>query len=198
MLALLIAIIASAGVMVGASSLGGGGGGSSGGATATAKKVYNTEYSSTNANYYRTDEYNAQYGLENIHAAEAYASLSSQGLSVAGDGVKIGIVDSGVQADHVEISGNLDSTDSANYVSSEPSRDFSDGDGHGTHVASIAAGVRDGSGMHGVAYNADIIAARAMNDSGSGTSADISNAIEGVSDAGAKVINLSLGGSSDS
>lgn len=198
MLALLIAIIASASVITGASSLGGGGGGSGGSSSVTPSKVYNTQYSSTDPNYYRTSEYNAQTGLEDIHAAEAYASLASQGLSVAGDGVKIAIVDSGVQSDHIEISANLDSTNSHNYVSSDGDDDISDGSGHGTHVASTAAGVRDGSGMHGVAYNADIIVARVLDDTGHGSSFDIFDGIKAVSDADAKVINLSLGGASDS
>ena len=119
MIALLIAIIASAGVAVGASSLGGGGGGGGGSVSATAAAIiYNTKYPSTNAEYYRTAEYNAQYGLDTINAAEAYASLANQGLEVAGNGVKIGIVDSGIQADHIEIAANLDSA-SASYITGE-------------------------------------------------------------------------------
>lgn len=192
MIALLIAIIASAGVAVGASSLGGGGGGGGGGGSATAAAIiYNTKYPSTNAEYYRTAEYNAQYGLGTIKAAEAYASLADQGLEVAGNGVKIGVLDSGI-ADHIETITNLDSADSANYVTDET--DFDDGNGHGTHVASTAAGSKDGNGMHGVAYEADIVVARVFNDAGGGaTEAVVADGIEGVADAGVQVINLSLG-----
>ena len=178
MIALLIAIIASAGVAVGASSLGGGGGGGVGGSAAASVIVYNTGYASNNAEYYRTAEYDAQYGLDTINAAEAYASLADQGKEVAGNGVKIGIVDSGIQADHIEIAANLDSANSASYITGDAS--IVDGDGHGTHVASTAAGAKDGHGMHGVAYEADIVVARVLNDSGSGSVADVASGIDGV------------------
>jgi len=191
MIALLIAIIASAGVAVGASSLGGGGGGGGGGSAAASVIVYNTGYASNNAEYYRTAEYDAQYGLGTINAAEAYASLADQGKKVAGNGVKIGIVDSGIQADHIEIAANLDSANSASYITGDTS--LVDGDGHGTHVASTAAGSKDGRGMHGVAYEADIVVARVLNDSGSGSVADVASGIDGVVAAGVGVINLSLG-----
>lgn len=197
MIALLIAIIASAGVAVGASSLGGGGGGGGGGGSATAAAIiYNTEYPSTNAEYYRTAEYNAQYGLDTINAAEAYASLADQDKEVAGNGVKIGVVDSGIQADHIEIAANLDSANSASYITGDTS--IVDGRGHGTHVASTAAGAKDGHGMHGVAYEADIVVARVLNDSGSGSFADVASGINGVVADDVGVINLSLGGSSSS
>jgi subtilisin family serine protease len=190
MLALLIAIIASAGVAVGASSLGGGGS-NSGGAPAIPVVVYNTNYSANQSGYYATDEYNAQYGLNQINAAEAYASLNDQGLEVAGAGVSIGIVDSGVQSSHSEISVNFDSVNSYNYIDSNT--DVTDENGHGTHVSSIAAGAKNGSGMHGVAYNATIISAKAFGAEGTGADSDIANAISGVVTDGAKVINMSFG-----
>lgn len=196
MIALLIAIIASAGVAVGASSLGGGGGGGGGGGSATAAAIiYNTEYPSTNAEYYRTAEYNAQYGLDTINAAEAYASLANQGKEVAGKGVGIGIVDSGIQVDHIEIAANLDSA-SASYITGDTS--IVDGRGHGTHVASTAAGAKDGYGMHGVAYEADIVVARVLDNDGLGSDVDVASGIGGVVTAGVGVINLSLGGSTSS
>ncbi|MBU6140644.1 MAG: S8 family serine peptidase [Proteobacteria bacterium] len=174
---------------------GGGGGSSSSSSTTPTTSSWTSSVSTTEANVYKTTEYKAQWGLETINAAEAYALLAKNSKTVAGDGIKIAFIDSGVQTNHVEISGNYTSTGSYDYQNSDS--DPSDDNGHGTHVASTAAGVKDSSGMHGVAYDATIIAEKVLNASGSGFSGNAANGITGAVTAGAKVINLSIGSSSD-
>ena len=44
--------------------------------------------------------------------------------------------------------------------------DASDDEGHGSHVAGIIAAEKNNSGMHGIAYDADIYAFKAFNASG--------------------------------
>ena len=173
---------------------GGGGGGGSSSSVSTSTTISLTSYSA-NAADYRTTEYSKQYGLEAINAAEAYAYLYDNGKTVAGDGVKIAIVDTGVQTNHTEIANNLYSVYSTagNYDYKNSDNNPSDDNGHGTHVASIAAGVRDDSEMHGVAFDATIVGIKVLNSSGSGSTSTISDGINGAIDAGAKVINLSLG-----
>jgi hypothetical protein len=70
---------------------GGGGGGGSGGGSSSLPA-------------YTTTEYYNQYGLDEIYSADAYSYLAANGKSVAGDGVAIAILDTGVQIiNHQEV-----------------------------------------------------------------------------------------------
>jgi serine protease AprX len=107
-----------------------------------------------------------------------------------GAGVKIAIVDTGIDPAHPDFEGRIRAT-----------RDFSgkgsvaDGHGHGTHVASISAGSGAASGgkYAGVAPEALIYVAKVLADNGSGMMSDVMAGIEWAVDEGAQVINLSLG-----
>ncbi|WP_426406342.1 autotransporter outer membrane beta-barrel domain-containing protein [Serratia sp. PAMC26656] len=122
---------------------------------------------------WRSNEFNAEWGLGAIHAEQAYAA------GYTGKGVKLGIFDQPVYAQHPEFASpgkviNLVTTGIREYTDpyipvkkgdafrydGTPSVD-SDGTlgSHGTHVGGIAAGNRDGGEMHGVAFNAQIISA---------------------------------------
>ncbi|WP_261421697.1 autotransporter outer membrane beta-barrel domain-containing protein [Serratia quinivorans] len=122
---------------------------------------------------WRSNEFNAEWGLGAIHADQAYAA------GYSGKGVKLGIFDQPVYVKHPEFASqnkviNLVTTGIREYTDpyipvkkgdvfrydGTPSVD-SDGTlgSHGTHVGGIAAGNRDGGEMHGVAFNAQIISA---------------------------------------
>lgn len=177
---------------------GGGGGGSSSSSLTTGNSNWISSASTSSINSYKTSEYNAQWGLDTINAAEAYALLSANSKTVAGEGVTIAIIDTGVQLSHVEIAGNYSSSGSNDYVSSN-SNPNETSDSHGTHVASIAAGVKDNSGMHGVAYDSTLMIQRALGNCDSFGNCDFYyGSIGDSASAGAKVINLSLGGSASS
>lgn len=190
MIALLIAMLAATGIAAGSAS----GDGSSASddpavTTTTSSVVYNTDYEPDNALYYVTDEYNAQYGLDQINAAEAYAVLYSNDKSVAGDGVTIGVTDTGSLLTHQELSAN----DSGNsYDFDNDSSTVTDTHGHGTHVASTAMGAKDGKGMHGVAYDSQVAAVAML---GGSSVFGIEYSTDAVLDggAGAGVVNMSWG-----
>jgi hypothetical protein len=164
---------------------GGGGGGISGGGS-SAPVVWDSTVDSAKIASYKTAEYNSQYGLNSIDSAQAYSLLERNGKAIAGDGVKIAITDTGVNLTHEDIA-----TNNFGSLHSDPSEDWH---GHGSNVASIAAGVKNSIGMHGVAFNAEIISVRvALN----GDPDAQFGAEEGVGYAaqnGAKVINMSWGG----
>ncbi len=113
--------------------------------------------------------------------------------------VVVAVVDSGVNYNQEDLAINM-----WNGGPSFPNhgRDFVDNDndpmdlnGHGTHVAGIigAAG-NNGLGTTGVCWKASIMAVRALDASGSGTTAAIIQGINFAAVNGAKVINMSLGG----
>jgi subtilisin family serine protease len=130
--------------------------------------------------------YEEQWNLAQIHAPDAW------GVST-GAGVTIGVVDTGVDVNHPDLRSKIDAT--ANCVGA-PCRDggAEDGHGHGTLVAGIAAATTgNGRGVAGVAPDARLVVAKAVDDQGTGSVEDINNAIRWAVDRGAKVVNLSIG-----
>lgn len=118
-----------------------------------------------------------------------------------GEGVRVGIVDSGVQKDHPalpNVSGGRNMVfDELNEAGDETKWEPAVNDGeHGTHVAGIV-GMRPAgqSVLRGVAPGAEIRSYRVFPDAGGGaTNYDIINAIDSAIEDGCHVVNLSLGG----
>lgn len=103
---------------------------------------------------FETTEYYTNYGgnqnfLGQINASSAYAYLANAGKSWGGNDVKVVVVDTGVFATHTNLDGN--------YSSVSESTSNQDTDGHGTHVAGIVAGEKNGQSMHGVSPYAKIV-----------------------------------------
>lgn len=141
-----------------------------------------------------------QWGLDAIGAPAAWSVAT-------GEGVTIAIVDSGVDLTHEDLADKI--VADVSCIGSEGVVDRctgsgQDDDGHGTHVAGIAAAeTGNGRGVAGVAPGADLMAVKALAYSclGScgarGSASDVSAAIVWAADHGAKVINLSLGSLTD-
>src|SRR4051794_12547551 len=110
---------------------------------------------------------------------------------VTGTGVRVAVLDSGVDLGHPDLAPRIVATKS--FVAGE---DVVDRNGHGTHTASTVAGTGSASDgkERGVAPDADLIVGKVLGDSGSGP---ISGIIAGMEWATrtehAKVINMSLG-----
>ncbi|MDE7252380.1 MAG: S8 family serine peptidase [Acetatifactor sp.] len=101
-----------------------------------------------------------------------------------GQGVKIGILDTGIRASHTEFKGRIANTAGADTL------------GHGTHVAGIAAANLDNnSGGAGIAPEASLYI-YAVNDKNNPRSITLENELKGLKQAiadGVDVINMSLG-----
>ena len=158
-------------------SCSGGGGGGGGTSSSTTEGVY-------------LSEYNANYGLGQIGAKAA------NDAGYTGSGVRVAVLDTGVNGSHVE----FNSTSQTGRNFSGDTTSLTDINGHGTHVASIIAGERDGSGMRGVAYDALIHSYKIFNDSGVATGVDTdsewSNVINYHSTDNIKISNNSWGSAS--
>ncbi len=130
-----------------------------------------------------------QYALVNIRAPQGWD------ITTGSNAVTIAIVDSGVDLSHPELAPKV----LAGYDFVNGDSDPQDDNGHGTHVAGIAAAAsNNGLGMAGVSWGARILPVKVLNAFNSGTYANVAAGIVWAADQGAQVINLSLGGSSPS
>ena len=119
---------------------------------------------------------------------------------LTGEGVKIAILDTGVDYTHADFGGCT----TEEFLNKECERviggwdfiaendDPMDEHGHGTHVASIAVG---NDARKGAAPEAKILVYRVLNDKGSGTIGGVVAGIEKAVEDGADILNMSLGGS---
>jgi subtilisin family serine protease len=115
-----------------------------------------------------------------------------------GTGVVVAVIDTGVSGTSTgkgQACRDFGSTTfTAGYDFVNRDTDPYDDHGHGTHVAgTIAEATNNSEGVAGLAYGATIMPLKVLSASGSGTSADIADAIRWAADKGANVINMSLG-----
>lgn len=140
---------------------------------------------------YDTAEYNRSNATASAGAIAAYED------GATGAGIKIAVIDSGVDIQSAEFAGRIDSA-SRDIAGA---RSVDDTDGHGTSVSAVALAAKNDSGIHGLAFDATLIALR-TDTPGTCTSTDgcshsdnnIAIAIDTAVSAGARVINMSLGG----
>jgi len=123
-----------------------------------------------------------QWGLSATRVPEAWEVAS-------GEGVVIAVIDSGVDLDHPDLVANL--VPGWDFVDDDDEPD--DPNGHGTHVAGIAAAATNDIGIAGVAPDASIMPVRVLDEAGVGSDEAIAEAVVWAADNGADIINLSLG-----
>src|SRR4051794_706329 len=109
-------------------------------------------------------------------------------------GAPVGIVDTGIDAGHEDLTGRVAACASSSGGRVTPGA-CADDAGHGTHVAgTIGAAANNGAGIAGIAFASPLIICKALGGDGSGTPADVAACIAWAHQAGAKVISMSLGG----
>nr|WP_052478841.1 S8 family serine peptidase [Kibdelosporangium sp. MJ126-NF4]CEL20899.1 peptidase S8 and S53, subtilisin, kexin, sedolisin [Kibdelosporangium sp. MJ126-NF4]CTQ98296.1 peptidase S8 and S53, subtilisin, kexin, sedolisin [Kibdelosporangium sp. MJ126-NF4] len=108
-----------------------------------------------------------------------------------GAGVKVAVLDTGVDETHPDLAsreiGQRNFSDSPDNV---------DRAGHGTHVASTIAGTgaKSGGKYKGVAHGASVLDGKVLDDQGYGYDSQIIAGMQWAVEQGAKIVNLSLGG----
>ncbi|MCB0167646.1 MAG: S8 family serine peptidase, partial [Anaerolineae bacterium] len=149
------------------------------------------------------DELSRQEGIEQIWpdlpvhtwldtSAVIIAAPKVWALGIKGKGVKVGIVDTGIDSAHPDFAGRIMATKS--FVSSSAQDD----NGHGTHVAGIVAGsgAKSNGKYVGIAPEASLYVAKVLRADGGGSMSGVMAGIEwAVLEQNVQVINLSLGGS---
>lgn len=125
-----------------------------------------------------------QWHLDFLDAAEAHQISRGAGVTVA-------VVDTGVDAEHPDLSGNV--VPGADFIEDSDGR--LDADSHGTGMAALIAGHGHGSGdgVLGIAPAAEILPVRVSGSTGFSYATRTAKGIRWAVDNGAKVINVSQG-----
>ena len=128
-----------------------------------------------------------QWYLQQDHAFDAWAEPPPTLAPV-----KVAIVDSGLDCSLPDFQGRIAGEQS--FVGGDPCTDT---EGHGTFIAGIIAANLDTQGIVGIAYTSQLLIAKVVRPDGTIPLEAEAAAIRWAADAGAKVINLSLGGVRD-
>ena len=130
------------------------------------------------------------WGINRVHAPAAWDTTE-------GAGVKVAIIDTGIDLNHPDLAGKVDGGYSA-ITKTEKPEDYQDDNGHGTHVSGTVAALRDGKGVVGVAPKARLYAVKVLDADGSGNLSDVIDGIVWAAKNGMQVANMSLGAPTDS
>ncbi|WP_235882338.1 S8 family peptidase [Streptomyces apricus] len=139
----------------------------------------------------------AHVWLDGVRKAALDKSVAQIGADKAwaagydGKGVKIAVLDTGVDATHPDLKGQV--VAEKNFSTAA---DAVDRYGHGTHVASIAAGTgaKSAGKYKGVAPGAELLNGKVLDDDGYGDDSGILAGMDWAAEQGADIVNLSLGG----
>ena len=145
-------------------------------------------------------QFGEQYALDVIKAPEGW-DLAGLGAFPATGGVKVGIIDTGIDRSHPEFAGRVSNCAQSTTlfgVGGEIRSGCDDVDGHGTKVAGIlGAKANNGIGVAGVAFNSPLAICRALEDGiGRGSTSNVVKCLGWLRSKGAKVISMSFGGAS--
>lgn len=131
--------------------------------------------------------FGSQWALAKIHSTAAWD------LETGSGDVIVAVIDTGIDESHPDLAAKI----VAGHDFVDADADPHDLNGHGTHVAGIAAASTDNSvGIAGMDWGARIMPIRVLGADGSGSGVAITEGITWAYQHGADVLNLSLGGTS--
>lgn len=151
---------------------------------------------------FETSEYRGSlFSQDRDTSTELIRASSAYSLGATGQGITVAVIDTNVDTSISELTGQI--IGSHDVVSGRAATDI-DIDGHGTMVSSIIVARKNSVGVHGVAYEAKVLAIRADTPGSCQTTGEdegckfsdgrLITAINYAVANGAKIINMSLGG----
>jgi subtilisin len=127
------------------------------------------------------DELTNAWGVERIRADAAHAR------GVTGEGVKVAVIDSGIDCTHPDLAANC----AGGYDFANGDEDSMDDFGHGTRVAGTVAAVYNGAGVVGVVPDVELYALKVLGNDGTGYWSDVIAALQWAVEHGIQVTNNS-------
>ncbi len=132
------------------------------------------------------DEYGRSWGVQHIGSKMAHL----QGIT--GKGVKIAVIDSGIDYNHEDLDGNYQGGYDFVFDDDDPMDDSLNS--HGTHVAGIIAAEKNGIGVVGVAPEASLYSLKVLPKYGTALTSNIVAAFQWAVDNQMDIINISIEG----
>ena len=134
-------------------------------------------------------DFSSQWHLQTIQAPSAW------NIATGSTAAPIAMIDSGVDTTHPDLAAKL----TAGWSFLTGTSDVQDTQGHGTATAGTAAALtNNGAGVAGVAWQNPIMPLVVVDSTGYASYSDIASAITYAADHGARVVNISIGGTSAS
>ena len=132
------------------------------------------------------------WGVDRINA-DAVWPMTSTTFNATALGIKVAIMDTGIDLDHPDLQGNIEGQ--VNTIN--PTKSANDDNGHGTHVAGTVAAIHNDIGVIGVGPDISLYAVKVLAKNGSGWLSDLIEGLDWCINNKIQIINMSLGASSD-
>jgi subtilisin len=123
-----------------------------------------------------------QWGVKRVDAPAAWSTSR-------GAGVKVAVIDTGLDMTHPDLAGNI----KGGWNAIAKSDNFNDDHGHGTHCGGNIAALDNSIGIVGVAPKADLYGVKVLDADGSGTFDDVIAGMQWAVDNHMEVASMSLG-----
>ncbi len=131
---------------------------------------------------------------QRVYAPQLLGLSNAWRFSMGQSKIIVAVVDSGVNAEHPDLAGRI--MPGYDFVNNDANP--ADDHGHGTHVAGIiSANANNGIGSVGICPSCSILPVKVLDSGNVGTWSNVATGIIYAADNGARVINLSLGGNSN-
>lgn len=126
------------------------------------------------------------WGVDRIDAEKVWGTTTA-------DPIKVAIIDTGIDVKHPDLKDNFKGGVSTVWYTTS----YNDDNGHGTHVAGIAAAIDNEIGVIGVGPKIDLYAVKVLDRRGSGYLSDVIEGLDWAIANSMQVVNMSLGTSAD-
>lgn len=147
------------------------------------------------------DIYFGQNELWGLNGTRGIQAEATWGISTGSSTVTVGVLDTGIQADHLDLTNRISTAGlhrdcTVSPITSVSKNDLVDPNGHGTHVAGIIGAQGNNSiGISGVCWDIRLVSLRVFDKYGSGNTESIVRAIDFAASQNISILNFSGGGS---